>query len=55
MGSIPVEGPFTSAGLYALENYHAYGAFGLQPDAEATPVYFSFDEEPPFGAELARC
>jgi hypothetical protein len=55
MGSIPVEGPFTSAGIMAVENVHAYGAFGLEPDADAEPVWFSIDEEPPFGAEIARC
>lgn len=40
MGSIPVEGPYTSTGLYAEQNLHAYGAFGLAPNAEAAPVWF---------------
>lgn len=55
MGSIPVEGPYTSTGLYAQQNLHAYGAFGLEPDADATPVVFQVTEYPPFGEELARC
>jgi hypothetical protein len=55
MGSIPVEGPYTSTGLYAQQNLHAYGAFGLEPDSDATPVYFQVTEYPPSGEELARC
>lgn len=55
MGSIPVEGPFTSAGILAVENVHAYGAFGLEPNADAEAVWLSIAEDPPFGAEIARC
>lgn len=57
MGQIPVDGPYTSTGIEIVSTYHMFGAFGLEPNADA--FYWLTLDGPagpaPYGAELARC
>lgn len=55
MGAIPVEGGYTTTGLQVVQTLHAYGAYGLEPDADATPVWIRVTEAGPYGAEVGRC